>query len=75
MILTKEQVKNLPDGTILKLFLVGSNWAENFGETSNIIKFRNKLYEINSGYFEIDEMDEKGYEFIIAKKEDFIKNE
>lgn len=69
MILTNKQIQNTPNGTILTLFYAGSEWQDDFGKTSKVIKFDNKMYEIKSGFIDVQELnDMDGYEIIVAKQ-------
>jgi len=67
MILTKRQVEGLPDGTVLRVFMAGSKWDDDFGRVQKVIKIQNKLYNITD-FFDIDEMEEKepGWEIVVA---------
>lgn len=60
MRMTSNQIKKLPNGTKLKLFLSGSGWDEDFGKVYNVIKVNdNELREITNNWWEINEIDEK----------------
>ena len=56
MRISREQVKNLKDGTVLTIFLSGSDWDGDFGKAVKVIKFKDSLmkYEL---YCDIDEID------------------
>ncbi len=56
MRLTADQVRNLPDGTRLKIFYSGSKWAEDFGKVFDVVKVGYKLYH----FTEFDEIDDIG---------------
>ena len=56
MRLTANQIKNLPDGTKLKIFLSGSDWEEDFGKSITVFKFKNQLFEYNP-FCEIEDID------------------
>ena len=56
MRLTANQVKNLPDGTKLKIFLSGSEWEEDFGKSMTVFKFGNQLFEYKP-FCEIEDID------------------
>ena len=71
MRINEEQLKNLPDGTKLKIFLSGSKWDKDFGKVFNAIKFGDYIYEI-TGFYYTEEKDEPGYEFEVALKEDIL---
>ena len=68
MRLTAEQVKALPDGTVLKVFLSGEFWQDDFGKVCNVIKMNDKLYEFNN-YFDIDDIDDVDFQIIVACKD------
>ena len=57
MIVTEKDIKALRNGTRLTLFLAGSGWEEDFGKTIPVVKIDNKLYEIKSNYFNIEDID------------------
>ena len=68
MKLTANQVKNLPDGTELKLFYSGSEWGDEFGKVFNVVKYGNRLYHVKD-FDDIDEIDcNDGYEIEAAIK-------
>lgn len=67
MRITKEELKKVPDGTKLKIFLSGSNWEKDFGKTFNAIKFNDNLYVITD-FYDLD-IDDPGYEIEVAMKE------
>ena len=61
--LTYESCKNLPNGTILKIIKTGEEWEDDIFKTYTVIKLNNRLLEISSSYWDIDEIDdEDGYE-------------
>lgn len=61
--LTYENCKNLPDGTILRLIRTGEEWEDDIFKACTVIKSNSRLYEISSGFWYIDEIDDKdGYE-------------
>jgi hypothetical protein len=69
MRLTANQIKNLPDGTKLKIFYSGSKWAEDFGKVFNVVKIGNTLYHFTE-FDDIDDIDcSDGYEIEAAIKE------
>ena len=69
MRLTANQIKNLPDGTELKLFYSGSEWGEDFAKVFNVVKFNNRLYYFTE-FENIDDIDHTdGYEIEAAIKE------
>ena len=57
MKLTQEQVKDLKDGTELKVVYTGSDWEEDFGKVYNVVKIGNKLYHIDA-HDDIDDIEE-----------------
>lgn len=68
MILTKEQIKKLDDGEMCIAFLAGSEWDNEFGHTKQVIKVKDKLYEIK-GFYNIDtDLDDEGYKIIVSIK-------
>ena len=56
MRLTANQIKNLPDGTKLKIFLSGSEWGGDFGKSMTVFKFENRLFEYKP-FCEIEDID------------------
>lgn len=61
--LTYENCKDLPDGTILRLIQTGEEWEKDTFKTCEVVKLNNRLYELSSGFWDIDEIDdEDGYE-------------
>ena len=56
MRLTANQIKNLPDGTKLKIFLSGVDWEEDFGKSMTVFKFGNQLFEYKP-FCEIEDID------------------
>ena len=70
MKLTANQIKNLPDGTIIKLFYSGSKWNNDFGKVYNVIKAGDKLYHFTE-FDAIDDIDAlDGYEIEAAIMEE-----
>ena len=69
MRLTEKQVKALPDGTQLKIFLSGTEWNEDFGKAYDVIKIKDKLCIWNNDFFDINDINAKdGYELEVAQK-------
>jgi len=66
MRITKEELKKIPNGTKLKIFLSGSNWEEDFGKTFNAIKYNDNLYVVTD-FYDL-EIDDPGYEVEVAIK-------
>ena len=56
MRLTREEIRNLPDGTKLKIFLSGSEWGEDFGKSMTVFKIGNQLFEYKP-FCEIEDID------------------
>lgn len=59
MIVKGDHIKALRNGTKLTLFLAGSHWGEDFGKTIPVVKIDNKLYEIKSNYYDIEDINDK----------------
>jgi hypothetical protein len=59
MRLTREQVNNLEDGTVLTIFLSGREWDEDFGKAVKVIKVDNRLikYDVICNICDIDSDD------------------
>lgn len=69
MLLTKEQVYKLPEGTECKVFYSGVGWGDDFGKSVSVIKIQDKLYYY-TGFDYIDGMDiDPEYTFEVAVKE------
>lgn len=64
VILTKEQYNKIEDGTIGYVVLTGNEWDEEIGTSSKIIKFKDKLYEIQ-GCYKFEESFDTDFEFDI----------
>lgn len=60
--LTYENCKNLPNGTILRIVKTGEEWEDDIFKTYTVVKLNNRLCEISSKFWSIDEIDEDGYE-------------
>ena len=60
--LTYENCKNLPNGTILRIVKTGEEWEDDIFKTYTVVKLNNRLCEISSSFWSIDEIDEDGYE-------------
>ena len=76
MVLTKRQVEGLPDGTVLRVFMAGSRWEEDFGKVKKVIKLKDKLYNITD-FFDTDEIEDgdPGWEIVVAiGAEDNVRN-
>ncbi len=58
-----ENCKDLPDGTILRIIQTGDEWEDDIFRTCKVVKLNNRLYEISSSFWDIDEIDaDDGYE-------------
>lgn len=68
MLLTKEQVYKLPEGTECKVFYSGCAWDNNFGKSYNAIKANEKLYHYID-FDDIEDMNDKEYKFEVAINE------
>ena len=71
LIETKEQYEEIPDGTRLKVVLLGDNWGEEVGDSIDCLKFKDKLYNTPKTYYLFSERNEKNsiddYTFSIIK--------
>lgn len=73
LIETKEQYEKIPDGTILKIVLLGDSWGEDTGTVDDCIKLGDKLYENARNYYLFSERNEKSvkdeddYTFAVIK--------
>lgn len=78
LIETKEQYEEIPDGTRLKVVLVGDGWGEDTGISVDCLKFKDKLYDTPSTFYLFSERNEKDskdkdgfiyedYQFLIVK--------
>ena len=68
MRLTKEQIKDCPDGTLFKLFYSGNFWDDDFGKAVDVVKIGKRLYRYTD-FFEINEIDEPDYETEVASND------
>lgn len=59
MRLTRDQVEDLKDGTVLTIFLSGREWDEDFGKAVKVIKVDNRLikYDVICNICDIDSDD------------------
>ena len=65
--------KDLPNGTILKVIPLGKEWDDDIGETFDVVKIDNRLFETNKHFFDFNEKDDNGYEFIVTfEKKEYI---
>ena len=67
---TNEQYNKIKDGTILKLIQTGDDWDDGCGESFNVIKIGDKLYQLsfNQGYWSFSERDDEGYEILVVNR-------
>ena len=76
MRINEEELKKLPDGTILTVFLQGDDWEKELGKTYSVIKVNNKLYILDKeqGFFNLDEINETGFEYSLSldKMQNFL---
>jgi hypothetical protein len=56
MRITREKIKELPDGTKLKIFLSGCEWGGDFGKSITVFKFKDQLFEYRP-FCEIEDID------------------
>ena len=59
LIETKEQYEEIPDGTILKVVLLGDDWGEDTGASIDCLKFGDKLHDTPLSYYLFSERNEK----------------
>ena len=68
MILNRKQIEELPDGTILRVFLSGIAWDNDFGKAHDVVKVKDKLYDL-TGFYNIEDVDDTGdFQMIVAIK-------
>ena len=71
LIETKTQYEEIPDGTKLKVVLLGDGWGEETGTSVDCLKFGDKLYEISSNHYLFSERNERtpidDYTFSVVK--------
>ena len=69
MKITPDEVRKLPDGSKVQLFLSGDGWDEEYGKVLDAIKIKDKLFVIEGFYdiedLEIEEEDELGRYYTI----------
>ena len=67
----KFQYDEIPDGTKLKIVLLGDNWGEETGTSIECVKFGDKLYDSPSSYYLFSERNERtstnDYTFSVIK--------
>ena len=62
---TQEEYDKIPDGANLKVVLEGDSWDEDCGNSVDVLKMGNKLYDSPRTYYDFTEKDYKDYEFSI----------
>ncbi len=71
LIETKEQYEKIPDGTVLKIVLLGDDWEDDTGTVNNCLKFGDKLYIAPLSYYLFSERNDKtateDYSFAVIK--------
>ena len=56
MRITADEIRNLPDGSKIKLFLSGNNWDEDYGKVINTIKVKDKLFVVD-GFYGVEDLE------------------
>ncbi len=56
---TKEKYEEIPDGTRLKVVLLGDDWGEDTGASIDCLKFSDKLYDTSKTFFLFSERNDK----------------
>lgn len=56
MRITADEIRNLPDGSKIKLFLSGDNWNEIYGKVVNTVKVKDKLF-VTNGFYDIEDLE------------------
>lgn len=56
MRITPDEIRNLPDGSKIKLFLSGDDWHEDYGKVINTVKVKDKLFVI-SEFYDIEDLE------------------
>ena len=56
---TKEKYEEIPDGTRLKVVLLGDDWGEDTGASIDCLKFGDKLYDTSKTFFLFSERNDK----------------
>ena len=59
LIETKFQYEEIPNGTKLKVVLLGDNWGDETGTSITCLKFGDQLYDTPSSYYLFSERNEK----------------
>lgn len=54
MLLSIEQIKELPEGTEFDVFYAGNSWGDKYKEIDKVLKYKNKFYIINEGWRNIN---------------------
>ena len=61
MRITPDEIRNLPDGSKIKLFFSGDYWDEYYGKVINTIKIRDKLF-VTDEFYDINDLELTGDE-------------
>lgn len=68
---TKEKYEEIPDGTRLKVVLLGDDWDEDTGTSIDCLKFGDKMYDTPITFFLFSERNDKttieDYSFVVIK--------
>lgn len=67
----KEKYEEIPDGTRLKVVLLGDNWGEDTGSSIDCLKFGDKLFDTAKTFYLFSERNDKtatdDYSFLVVK--------
>ena len=63
----QEEYNNIPDGAILRIFLIGEEWDEDECSIKKVIKIGDRLYEIKDGWFDFCDRCEDGLSFEVYR--------
>ncbi|MBO7694630.1 MAG: hypothetical protein J6T10_18595 [Methanobrevibacter sp.] len=71
LIETKAQYEEIPDGTKLKIVLIGDDWEKDTGTVVNCIKIGDKLYEVLPSFYRFSERNDRNatedFTFLVIK--------
>ena len=56
MRITSDEIRNLPDGSKIKLFLSGDHWDEDYGKVVNTVKIKDKLF-VTGEFYGIEDLE------------------
>ena len=56
MRITADEIRNLSDGSKIKLFLNGDYWDEDYGKVINTVKVKDKLF-VTDGFYDIEDLE------------------